>query len=895
MILFMPDTMEPGPSEALVGRRYLLDRTLGRGGMGVVYRAVDRLTGRAVALKQVRPDARAARGGPAGGALQELSFDPSIEARLSVTREFQTLASLRHPNIISVLDHGFDEDGQPYFTMELVQDARSILEEARGRPLAEQIHLIAQMLQALSYLHRQGIIHRDLKPANVLVADGRVRVLDFGISTPRERERPAEGGGRIWGSVYYMAPEILSGAAPSEASDLYAVGVIAFEILAGRPPFERGEHRRFLEETLRRPADTAAAGVPAQLAAVLDRLLAKRPEDRYPGAREALVAFREAAGLPPAPESAAIRDSFLKAARLVGRERELAVLLKALEEARSGQGSTWLVGGESGVGKSRLLGEVRTRALVSDALVLQGQGTREGGGPYQIWRDALRWLCLLSPPTDLEASVLQGLVPDIAALLGRPVAAAPPLDPESARARLLATIEALVRRLRRPAVLLLEDLHWAGDESLAVLQRLQRVAAETPLLIVASYRDDEAATLSGTLPEALPGAASLRLERLGEESVAELSESMLGAAGRDPDLVRFLSRETEGNVFFLVEMVRTLASQAGALESIRASGLPSHLTPGSVQRVLQRRLGRLPADVRPLLGLAAVAGRELDLVVLARLAPADALDAWLARCVEAAVLETRGGGLHFAHDKLRQAALEEISAPERRALHGQIARAIEDAYPGAPERAAILAHHWGMAGQGEAEARYRVIAGEQALHVGAYREAASALSLALSRGAGTGDPTTAARLERELGEAYFGLGDMAESRGAGGLAHAEPRAGDARAADRHDDPTGRGGLVVEDPGAPPARPFPAGGGPGLRAARARLFLRESVALGGLCLAARVQRRAGRGRRPRAGAVLREPLRRGRARAAARAGAGPRAHGPPLRGGGARRADAGLGR
>ena len=114
--------------------------------------------------------------------------------RLTLAREFRLLSSLRHPNIISVLDYGFDDELRPYFTMELLERAESILRAAAAPTPDGKVDLLAQTLQALAYLHRRGVIHRDLKPGNVMVVDGRVKVLDFGVSTLREHEA---GDGRF--------------------------------------------------------------------------------------------------------------------------------------------------------------------------------------------------------------------------------------------------------------------------------------------------------------------------------------------------------------------------------------------------------------------------------------------------------------------------------------------------------------------------------------------------------------------------------------------------------------------------------------------------------------------------------------------------------------------------
>src|SRR5258707_1825583 len=155
------------------------------------------------------------------------------------------------------------------------------------------------------------------------------------------------------------------------------------------------------------------------LADVLNRLLDKSAGQRYASADETISALCAATSQPIPAEDAALRESFLQAAQFVGREAEFARLKTALDETIGGHGSAWLVGGESGVGKSRLLDELRTRSLVAGALVLRGQAVEGGGLPYQLWRDPARRLALSTSLTDLEAGIVKEVVPDIGALLER--------------------------------------------------------------------------------------------------------------------------------------------------------------------------------------------------------------------------------------------------------------------------------------------------------------------------------------------------------------------------------------------------------------------------------------------------------------------------------------------
>jgi eukaryotic-like serine/threonine-protein kinase len=743
----------PSVEPKMIGRRYVLRDSLGTGGMGAVYLATDRLTGGSVALKRViQPDEQP----------DSASTGNSQDYRLALAGEFKVLASLRHPNIISVLDYGFDEERHPYYTMELVDNAKTILEAGDDRPPADQVNLLVQMLQALAYLHRRGIIHRDLKPRNVLVTNGQVKVLDFGLSIASGGDEGASGTA---GTLAYMAPEILTGGTPSESADLYAVGIMAYELFTGRHPYTTDDIASLLNSILYDTPDMALLDSNPRFAMVVGRLLAKMREDRYPGARQVIADLSDAVDQPIPLETAATRESFLQAARLVGRDAEIKRLSDALGDAIDGQGSAWLIGGESGVGKSRFVDELRALALVRGALVLRGYSVSEGGSPYFLWRPAVRWLALLTEMDDKDLSVLKTIIPDINALLGREIPDVDESDAKATQNRLLEVIEKLFRDQKTPTLLILEDLHWS-KESLDVLARLNKIVDGLPLLIVGSYRDDE----RPELPSKLPGMNVLRLERLSESGIAELSEAMLGEQGRQPEVIDLLQRETEGNVFFLVEVVRALAEEAGTLERIGMATLPAQVFAGGVQQIIARRLAQVPPEAHPLLRAAAVLGRQLDLDILREIDSYHDIDQWLTICSDAAVLEVQEGEWRFAHDKLRDGALAELSADARRGLHGKIAAAMETRYQDSPERLQSLAFHYASAGNTAKEAYYTALAGQQCLRSGAYRDSITFFmrTLHLTTEAAPGEMAALrikqVDLKRQIAQAHLGLGEYGKAR-----------------------------------------------------------------------------------------------------------------------------------
>jgi eukaryotic-like serine/threonine-protein kinase len=704
-----------------IGHRYLLQEYLGGGGMGMVYRALDRLSGQAVALKRVTTQ-------PTN--LEFASRGSIQNAHLALANEFQTLASLRHPHIISVLDYGFDNLNQPYFTMELLEQGVPITRFVQDKTLNDKVRLLSEMLQALAYLHRRGILHRDLKPDNAVVQQhGPVRLLDFGLAMLQSHEASEE----VVGTLTYIAPEVLRGAAVTPAADLYALGVIAYEMFSGCYPFALDNPTQLMNDILAHPPDMTQLDIPEALVHLVERLLYKTPQQRPQSAESVLRALLAMPQITVPIESVAVRESFLQAAKFVGRNDEIATLENALNAAVQGKGSAWLVGGESGVGKSRLLDELRSRALVQGILVLRGQSVSDVGLPYRPWRDVVKRLVLSSELTHLEASILKEIVPDIGMLMQQSIPDAPDIPRTAAQQRLIHTITALFRRHSSPILLLLEDLHWA-EESLEPLRQLTRIIGELPLLVIGTYRDEE----RPALPDDLPDMTIMKLPRLTEAGIHELSYSMLGDTGRQPDVLELLIRETEGNVFFVVEVVRTLAEEAGNLNMIGQKTLPMRVFADGVKSVVSRRLQRVPEWCYPVLELAAVAGRYIDLpvmhILIQQMNLSISLDQWLSACANCAVIELSEERWQFTHDKLRDSVLDKILPDMRPNLHNAVANAIEQVFAASqdlPTHYSNLAYHYGKSGNTEQERHYARLAGERAAARFASKEASQLLTRAI--------------------------------------------------------------------------------------------------------------------------------------------------------------------
>ena len=216
-----------------------------------------------------------------------------------------------------------------------------------------------------------------------------------------------------------------------------------------------------------------------------------------------------------------MRESFLRSAKFVGRKEPLSQLEAATMELSMGQGSAWLIGGESGVGKSRLCAEIKTQALVQGVLVLQGQAHEEDA--FAIWRNPLEHLLLHSAISAAEASFLQAYIPDLSLLLDRDIEPLTPMSHEDYQAKFIQLLIDLLRRQKMPVLLILEDLQWAN---LSMMEAIIGLTKEQPLMLLANYQLEAQIRLENC--------QQILLQPFDSQEIAELSLSMLGEVGKNP-------------------------------------------------------------------------------------------------------------------------------------------------------------------------------------------------------------------------------------------------------------------------------------------------------------------------------------------------------------------------
>ncbi len=279
------------PGQTILAGRYHLLETIGAGGMAEVFHARDLRLQREVALKVLR---------------QDLIVDPTFRERF--LQEARAAANLVHPNIVTVYDFG--QDGQHYFiVLEYVlgTDLKTLLRRRARLSIGEAVDLVVQACSGIGYAHRAGLVHCDLKPQNILVTpDGRAKITDFGIARALASIQPDESSDIVWGSPQYFAPEQAAGGPPSPASDVYSIGVILFELLTGRLPFEGDDPVSLAQQHLAAPPPSLRAflpDIPPALEQIVLKVLSKEPSARYRTAEQlgrVLTTFAPVAASPQA-------------------------------------------------------------------------------------------------------------------------------------------------------------------------------------------------------------------------------------------------------------------------------------------------------------------------------------------------------------------------------------------------------------------------------------------------------------------------------------------------------------------------------------------------------------------------------------------------------------------
>ncbi|MDL2716572.1 MAG: protein kinase [Acidobacteriota bacterium] len=700
----------------VINGRYRVDRLLARGGMGGVYRVDDQLfPGRPTALK--------------------IFLHPLRNTVELFRAEFKTMASLRHPNVARVYD--FEQvagEDAFFFTMELLPGvpldrllaAELAVEEetvdsgsapvpatdappTAARPPAgrivrweEALDLLVPVIRALAYLHGRGVVHFDLKPGNIIVgsrgAVRQVKVVDFGLAGLRGVR------GLVMGTPHYVSPEIAGAREGDHRSDLYSLGIMAYKLLTGETPYSATRGLDVLLEQKRtepvRLTGAHAERVPPWLREIVEQLCSVDPSGRPAGAGELLELINRAGGLAYELETRDTRENYLFSSAFVGRRRELEDVQRSVDAGLKGEKHAGLlVTGRSGMGKSRLMREVRQTIQLCGVPFLEvdcfERDLTESGPMANLVLQAARLATSVGAQSLLNAHApeMVKLVPSLRLDAG--VEPTPPLpNADAERRRVIEAIAAFLVGLGRvtPYVAYVNDLQWARSGTVDIASSLLAIRSGTgtgsKFCLLGSYRVDDVtgrplARLIQPGPER-PAPRVVELEALHEEDVAGLLRSMLGLAELPEGLAARVTDSSEGLPFFVEEILRDLLEEGRlwAFEAKDRSG--SRIAEGlriDAAASFLKRAARVSVDERSVLDILAVSGRPVDSDVLkavSALAPQTAREALQILGEKQMVVAIPGERERYnlAHDRMREALYVGLRADAQTALHLRLGRSL---------------------------------------------------------------------------------------------------------------------------------------------------------------------------------------------------------------------------
>jgi serine/threonine protein kinase/predicted ATPase len=773
---------------------YRIVSKIGAGGMGEVWLAEDTRLKRKVALKLL----------PA-----ELTSDADRVRRFE--QEAQAASALNHPNIITVYDIGESEAGR-FIVMELVagRTLRAVI--AEDNSLETLLALGQQMAKALSAAHAAGITHRDIKPDNIMVRDdGYVKVLDFGLArllpaTASDSEAATLAQqttpGMVMGTLAYMSPEQARGETVSHPSDVFALGIVLYELATGRHPFKAETLVGYLHAiTLQTPAPPQQwqPNLPAALNDLLLRVLAKEASHRPTASEVAQQLYeiereqnRATAGeratlvLPPA---AVLSVPSAPPRHTVGREPERRELRSAFDSVLRGRGSLLCVAGEPGIGKTTLvedfLAELTTK---HPCTIARGRCSERLAGTeaYLPLLESLESLLRDSTASGSEPGSLATTMKQIAPTWYAQVV---PLSGDSEEAaRLLAEVKAASQeRMKRelasfltavaesqPLVIFFDDLHWADISTIDLLSFLAGKFDAMRVLIVTTYRPSDMLLSKHPFLQIKPDLQArgycreLQLEFLNEAEIAQYLSLEFPQHRFPAEFPRLIHAKTEGSPLFMADLVRYLRDRGVIAQSSGSWKLEQTLPdierelPESVRGMIERKIAQLSEEDRKLLTAASVQGYEFDSTVVAQVLNLDAdeveerlekLERVFAfvKLTSEAEFPNRTLTLkyRFVHVLYQNALYASLRATRKATLSREVAQTMEGFY--GEQRASVanqLAALYEAGREYASAAEYYRLAAEHATRVFAYQEAV----VLARRGLGLlkSTPDTTARTRQEL-------------------------------------------------------------------------------------------------------------------------------------------------
>ncbi len=677
------------PEESLIAGRYRVEERLGKGGMGAVYRVFDQSTGQMLALKQLL-DAENAK----------------PEAISLFQREYYSLVQLAHPLIIKVCDYGVDAHG-PYYTMELL--GGSDLRQMAPMEWKRACGLLRDVASSLAILHSRRLLHRDVTPRNVRCGtDGRAKLMDFGAMMPMGESK------RVVGTPPYVPPEAVNRQPMDGRADLFSLGALAYWLLTGRHAYPARRVAQLTDAWRSKPLapNSLVSDIPPALNSLVLSLLSLDRLGRPVDAAEVIDRLSAIGDLPKA-EPLGVSQAYLTTPVLVGRDDELTEFRKRALRGVTGKGSTVVIEGTSGSGRSRLLMSCMLEAKIVGAGVVSAGAEDGRSGEYGVVRALVDDLLETAPRETLEAAkeyghVLGHVLPEVHERLGRPELATSE-DPSQLRPRVqTALLEFFVAlSTRRYLAVAVDDLHRCDEPSAALLASLSRSAPRLRLVLAATLEKGAVPVATEAVRMLRRTGVSLKVQPLQPDENQTLLRSVFGNAPNLKPVAEWVHGLSQGNPRTCMELAQHLLNLGIAHYEAGNWTLPDSLPRDALPKSLEQALGaRVAALSRPARDLAEAlsmasewAPLELkDYALLMSTGDVREVFAALDELVGAQVLVSRGDRYVFSQRGLIQALLSGLDQERRREIHGRLALAYES---GGYEKPLVVIDHLQQGGEGE--------------------------------------------------------------------------------------------------------------------------------------------------------------------------------------------------
>ncbi len=726
-------------TETLLVNRYKIIDKIGEGGMGIVWRVYDTVEQREVALKQFykkedsevsttqkdKSTPEAIQTTHREGVRPSTVSTATTEKSLRFKQEFRTMVKLKHPNTVNVFDYGVLENGDDYITMEIVpgQELQDILKE-RQLDFEEVYRILIQTSQVLNFIHSRLLVHRDIKPSNIRITpEGNVKLMDFGLM--EQMGQPSTG--EITGTVIYLPPEVAKGGIIDARSDLYSLGVMAYELATGQPPFMGKKTLDIIRqhiETPPIPPSQIRGDIPPPLEKIILQLLAKDQNDRYQTTAELINDLVQLTGEKISIETLEQKKSYLNCSELIGRGREMQKLKDAFTLTTQGRGQSIFIAAPAGVGKTRLIQEFKLKVQLAEIPFMQGECFEQGMTIYQPLADAFKPLLPLTEKDILDkyGSVLVKVIPE---LNKEGYGPAPKLDEVGEKVRLFEQVTGWLKEVSRvnPIVICIEGLHWSDFATLELLNSCIRELQEYPIMILCAFRDDEVEPTSiifQTVEEEIT--QLLKLSTLNQDNVQSLIKGMLGRIELTEDFTDYIYTTTGGNAFFVSEVMRVLIEEEQLQLERGRWILPVNIStlelPTSVESTIVRRLKLFSLETLNLARIAAVVGRSLELYLLKALSGLEdeKLFESLDELIERQFIKTEEKEYIFTHGRVRETLYNQLQEERRKELHEKAGTILEEQYYSGKGNVAVgqLGYHFSRGLNQQKAARYLLMAGYQA-------------------------------------------------------------------------------------------------------------------------------------------------------------------------------------